>query len=170
MAFEEKRTEAAREDTHEDHDDRESKHIEEPRAGTSNHHSDDNFVTKFQLLRGYFDKKFCSLKRDLVEDAEYNSHNMAKRIKQDKKVEFKFKGNKKQYGFNSGIVEHVKDAIDLIRKQKESKVLKSSDKVVVVLTEINLSAILTLLRRGSCYEFKYNYHFEARSYVCSFEI
>ena len=87
------------------------------------------------------------MKRDRVEDAESNSHNVAKRIKQDKKVEFKFKGNKKQYGFDSDIVERVKDAVDLIRKGKESKVLKSADKVVEVLTEINLSAILTLLRR-----------------------
>ena len=47
MAFEEKRTEAAREDTNQDHDDRESERIEEPREGTSNHRSDDNFVTRF---------------------------------------------------------------------------------------------------------------------------
>ena len=51
MASEEERTvtasEALREDTHQDHDDRESEHVQEPRAGTSNHRSDDNFVTKF---------------------------------------------------------------------------------------------------------------------------
>ena len=67
MASEEERTETAseapREDTHEYHDEREPGRIEEPRAGTSNHHSEDNFVTTFQLLEGYFDKKFCSLKR-----------------------------------------------------------------------------------------------------------
>ena len=57
--------------------------MEEPRAGTSNHRSDDNFVTTFrQLLKGYFDKKFCGLKRNLVEDAKCNSHNVAKRGKQ----------------------------------------------------------------------------------------
>ena len=73
------------EDTDEDHDDRESEHIEDPRAGTSNHRSDDNFVTTFQLLKGYFDKKFRSLKIDLVEDAESNSHNVTKRGKQSNK-------------------------------------------------------------------------------------
>ena len=38
---------APREDTLEDYDDRESEHIQEPRAGASNHRSDDNFVTTF---------------------------------------------------------------------------------------------------------------------------
>ena len=33
----------------------------------------------------YFDKKFCGLERRLVEDAERNSHNVAKRGKQSKK-------------------------------------------------------------------------------------
>ena len=65
MASEEERTETAseapREDKHEDHDECEPGRIEEPRAGTRNHHSDDNFVMTFQLLKGYFDKKFCSL-------------------------------------------------------------------------------------------------------------
>ena len=141
MASEEERTETAseapREDTLEDHDEREPGRIEEPRAGTSNHHSYDNFFTTFQLLKGYFDKKFCNLKRDLVEDAESNSHNVAKRAKQDKKVDLKFKGNKKQYDFNSNILERVKDAIDLIEKRKESKALKSLDKVVEVLNGRN---------------------------------
>ena len=89
MASEEERTktaqEAPREDTHEDHDDRESEHIEDPRAGTSNHRSNDNFVTTFQLLKGYFDKKFRSLKKDRVEDAESNSHYVAKGGKQSQK-------------------------------------------------------------------------------------
>ena len=51
MASEEERTETAseapREDTHEDHDDLESEHIQEQRVGISNHCSDDNFVTTF---------------------------------------------------------------------------------------------------------------------------
>ena len=123
MASEEERTETAseapREDTHEDHDEHEPGRIEEPRAGNSNHHSDYNFVSTFQLLKGYLDRKFCSLKRDLVEDAESNSDNLAKRAKQDKKVDFKFKGNTKQYDFNSDIPERVKNAIDLIEKRKE---------------------------------------------------
>ena len=62
MASEQERTETAseapREDSHEDHDEGEPGRIEEPRAGTSSHHSDDNFVTTFQLLKGYFYKKF----------------------------------------------------------------------------------------------------------------
>ena len=62
---------------------------------------------------------------------------MSKRAKQDKKVDFKFEGNKKQYDFNSDILERVKDAIDLIEKRKESKALKSLDKVVEVLNGRN---------------------------------
>ena len=141
MASEEERTEIAseapREDSQEDHDEREPGRIEEPRAGTSSHHSHDNFVTTFQLLKGYFDKKFCSLKRDLVEDAESNSHSVSKCAKLDKKVDFKFKGNKRQYDFNSDILERVKVAIDLIEKRKESKALKSLDKVVEALNGRN---------------------------------
>ena len=51
MASEEERTETAsrapREDMLEDYEVIESQHIQEPRAGTSNHRSDDNFVTTF---------------------------------------------------------------------------------------------------------------------------
>ena len=51
MASEEERaviaSEVLGEDTHQDHDDREPEHIEEPRAGTSNHCSDDNVFTTF---------------------------------------------------------------------------------------------------------------------------
>ena len=144
MASEEERTqtasEAPREDSHEDHDEREPGRIEEPRAGTSSHHSDDNFVTAFQLLKAYFDKRFCSLRRDLVEDAKSNSHYVDKRAKQDKrdkKVDLKFKGNKKQYDFISDILERVKVAIDVIEKRKESKALKTLDKVVEALNGRN---------------------------------
>ena len=60
---EEERTETAsegpRKDTHEDHDDRESRHIQEPRAGTSNHRSDDILSQRFDSISNkYFDKSF----------------------------------------------------------------------------------------------------------------
>ena len=62
---------------------------------------------------------------------------MAKCAKLDKKVDFKFKGNKRQYDFNSDILERVKVATDLIEKRKESKALKSLDKVVEALNGRN---------------------------------
>ena len=62
---------------------------------------------------------------------------MAKCAKLDKKVDFKFKGNKRQYDFNLDILEGVKVAIDLIEKRKESKALKSLDKVVEALNGRN---------------------------------
>ena len=85
MASEEERTvtatEAPRENTH---DDRESEHIQEQAPATialmiilsKRFHS---------ISNKYFDKKFCGLKRDLVEDAKCNSHNVEKRGKQSKK-------------------------------------------------------------------------------------
>ena len=62
---------------------------------------------------------------------------MAKRAKQNKKVEFKYKANKKQYDFNSDILERVKETTDLTEKRQESKALKSLDKVVEVLNGRN---------------------------------
>ena len=49
----------------------------------------------FELLRGYFDKKFNSLTKELSEDNEAKTQSAAKRFKKDSDIKFKCKGNKK---------------------------------------------------------------------------
>ena len=58
----------------------------------------------FALFKDYFDKKLTTLKRDIQEDSLRNSDSIAKKLKEKS---FKFKGNKKQFYFNSGLMEKV---------------------------------------------------------------
>ena len=58
---------------------------------------DETMAATFEFLRGYFDKKFNSLKRELSEDNEAKTQSPAKRFKKDSDIEFKYRGNKKQY-------------------------------------------------------------------------
>ena len=61
----------------------------------------------FALFKDYFDKKLTALKRDIQEDSLSNSDSIAKKLKEDSKISFKFEGNKKQFYFNSGLAQKV---------------------------------------------------------------
>ena len=54
-----------------------------------NDHSDETMAVTFELLRGYFDKKFNSLKRELYEDNEAKTQSAAKRFKKDSDIQCK---------------------------------------------------------------------------------
>ena len=87
-----------------------------------NYRSDETMAATFELLRGYFDKKFNSLKRELSEDNETKTQSAAKRFKKDSDIEFKYKGNKKQYMFNLDVIDRVKIATKCLDRKQDDKV------------------------------------------------
>ena len=62
----------------------------------------------------YFYTKFDSFKRELAEDQKLSTHTISKKLKLDKEISFKFSGNKKQFNFNSEILESVEDNLQLV--------------------------------------------------------
>jgi len=60
-----------------------------------------DLASTFALFKDYFDKNLTALKRDIQEDSLNNSDSIAKKLKEESKISFKFQGNKKQFYFNS---------------------------------------------------------------------
>ena len=77
-----------------------------------------DFASMFALFKDYFDKELTALKRDIQEDSLRNSDSIAKKLKEESKISFKFEGNKKQFYFNSGIAENVHSASTALDKRK----------------------------------------------------
>ena len=77
-----------------------------------------DLASTFALFKDYFDKKLTALKRDIQEDSLSNSDSIAKKLKEDSKISFKFEGNKKQFYFNSGLAEKVQSASTTLGKRK----------------------------------------------------
>ena len=77
-----------------------------------------DLASTFALFKEYFDKKLTALKRDIQEDSLSNSHSIAKKLKEECKISFKFEGNKKQFYFNSGLAEKVHAASTALGKKK----------------------------------------------------
>ena len=61
-----------------------------------------DLASTFALFNDYFDKKFTALKRDNQEDSLSNIDSIAKKLKEESKISFKFVGIKRQFCFNSG--------------------------------------------------------------------
>lgn len=77
-----------------------------------------DFPSTFALFKDYFDKKLTALKCDIQEDSLSNSDSIAKKLKEESKISFKFEGNKKQFYFNSGLAEKVHSASTAFGKRK----------------------------------------------------
>ena len=77
-----------------------------------------DLASTFALFKDYFDKKLTALKRDIQEDSLSNSDSIAKKLKEESKISFKFEGNKKQFYFNSGLAEKVHSASTALGKRK----------------------------------------------------
>ena len=77
-----------------------------------------DLASTFALFKDYFDKKLTALKRDIQEDSLSNSDSIAKKLKEDSKISFKFEGNKKQFYFNLGLAENVQSASTALGKRK----------------------------------------------------
>ena len=57
------------------------------------------------------------MKRDIQEDSLSNSDSIAKKLKEESKISFKFEGNRKQVYFNSGLAEKVHSASTALGKR-----------------------------------------------------
>ncbi len=77
-----------------------------------------DLASTFSLFKDYFDKKLSALKRDIQEDSLSNTDSIAIKLKQESKVSFKFKGNKKQFYFISDLAEKVQSASTAPGKRK----------------------------------------------------
>lgn len=77
-----------------------------------------DLASTFALFKDYFERKLTALKRDIQEDSLSNSDSIAKKLKEDSKISFKFEGNKKQFYFNSGLAEKVESASTALGKRK----------------------------------------------------
>ena len=71
----------------------------------------------FSLFKDYFDKKLSALKRDILEDSLSNTDSIAKKLKEESNISFKFEGNKKQCYFNTGLAEKVNSASKALRNE-----------------------------------------------------
>ena len=121
------------------HDEQEERRCEEHgghRGGSQNSgnkindHSDETMAATFELLRGYFNKKFNLLKREFSEDNEAKTQSATKRFKKDSDIEFKYKGNKMQYMFNLDVIDRVKVATKCFDRKQDDKGFKKLDKLV----------------------------------------
>jgi len=64
----------------------------------------------FSLFKDYFVKKLSALKRDIQEDSLRIADSIAKKLKEESNISFKFEGNKKKFYFNTGLAEKVNSA------------------------------------------------------------
>ena len=64
-----------------------------------------NIASAFALFNDYFDMRLIELKRDIREDSLSNTDLVARKLKEDSKISFRFEGNKTQYIFNSDLLE-----------------------------------------------------------------
>ena len=77
-----------------------------------------DIASAFALFKDYFDKKLGTLKRDIQVESCSNTDSVAKKLKEESKITFRFEGNKKQFQFNSDLAEKVKSASVALGKRK----------------------------------------------------
>ena len=77
-----------------------------------------DIASAFSLFKDYFDKKLGALKRDIQDELCSNTDSVAKKLKEESKITFRFEGNKKQFQFNSDLAAKVKSASVALGKRK----------------------------------------------------
>ena len=77
-----------------------------------------DIASTFSLFKDYFDKKLSALKLDIQEDSLSNTDSIAKKLKEESNISFKFEGNKKQFYFNTGLADKVNSASKALVKRK----------------------------------------------------
>ena len=77
-----------------------------------------DIASAFSLFKDYFDKKLGALKRDIQDESSSNTDSVAKKLKEESKITFRFEGDKKQFQFNSDLAEKVKSASVALGKRK----------------------------------------------------
>ena len=77
-----------------------------------------DIASAFSLFKDYFDKKLGALKLDIQDESCSNTDSVAKKLKEEPKITFRFEGNKKQFQFNSDLAAKVKSASVALGKRK----------------------------------------------------
>ena len=73
-------------------------------------------VEALSLMQSYFDSKFKSLKRELTHESDDDSRKIFCQHR-----EFKFKSNKMQFEFNSGIIDSIEEVTKLLETGAKTK-------------------------------------------------
>ena len=56
-----------------------------------------DIASAFSLFKDYFDKKLGALKRDIQDELCSNTDSVAKKLKEESKITFRFEGNKNSF-------------------------------------------------------------------------
>ena len=81
----------------------------------------------FLDLKSYFHQTFSYLKRELSDDQVKSSFSLAKKLKSETNLNFKFNGNKKQFDFNTETLEHVSQGLSFVQSLKSLVDLEDPD-------------------------------------------
>ncbi|XP_045168275.2 uncharacterized protein LOC123531408 [Mercenaria mercenaria] len=75
-------------------------------------------------LKDYFDNKFESFQSDLKRDSEWTASSAAKKVKRDSFLSFKNISNKKQFEFNSSVLDIVDNIEKAVSYREANKALE----------------------------------------------
>ena len=78
------------------------------------YHAQAHRVSTFDNLKAYFDQKFSHLKHKLCNDQVKSSSLLAKKLKTEMNLTFKFSRNKKQFEFNMETLEHISHSLSFV--------------------------------------------------------
>ncbi|XP_053403302.1 uncharacterized protein LOC128558370 isoform X2 [Mercenaria mercenaria] len=100
------------------------------RSPDRNRHSESEI---FNELKGYFDDKFDTLKRD----AEWMTDTFAKKVKKDHSLSFKNFANKRQYEFNITLLDNVESIERAVNLRQADKALKFTEELKTAIAHRN---------------------------------
>ncbi|KAK3105235.1 hypothetical protein FSP39_020415 [Pinctada imbricata] len=83
----------------------------------------------FELFKSYLDRKLDTFKRDITQDSDQKSQDIAKKLKLEHSYQFKYEGNKKQYEFNDHLNSEVLKIARAAEKRDFSSVQKLCDEI-----------------------------------------
>ena len=81
-------------------------------------------------IKGYFDNKIAVLKRNFQEESEWAAENVRKKVRQDSSISIKSFSNRKQFVFNS-------EVLDIVDNATKAFSLRNADKAEEFLYEVS---------------------------------
>ena len=97
----------------------------------------DNSVETFELFKAYLDSKLSTLKREFKTERDGFATSLAEKIQKEQDIKFKFEGNRRNYMFNSEILNDLQkfdnsfnSASDYARLEKLKEKVQSRNKLI----------------------------------------
>ena len=105
----------------------------------------------FDDIIAYFDEKFSHLKHKLSNDQVKSSSSLAKKLKSEMNLTFKFSGNKKQFELNMETLEHISQSFSFVHSLKSLIDLEHSNNqevsALIFKLDESLNATLKAIKR-----------------------